>query len=161
MATVFVYSGPNGTGDVGIPIVKELIFDGGAPPKIESIQQTRDTSVQNDIRVDFQILLSDPFNRGGTLRVWTNKDGRASANRNGSPDATYTVATTPATVTQFSTPATGTAALASVLGNAQEDKLVFFEFTNAIGLKDAREAKVTTRYVAIDETGRLTQGGVT
>lgn len=145
-----------GTGRVSPPITAKLLVAAGAPPSFGTILQVRDTAVTTESRVDFQVQILDPQNRGGTFKAWTNKNGLTSADDSVAAEGTYAVPSTPFTVN------TGhVAALDNVRGNPSEDKFVTFEFINAHGQTTGKvKVKVTAKLVDIGDDGKLNPGVV-
>jgi hypothetical protein len=152
-AVVWFYPQVDGGGTPGRPATDKYTVVESLEPKFEHIIQMRDQA-QPGLKVDFEIRIIDPQNKGGTFKAWVNKLGVQSGNPNNAPDQTLAVPSTPfiASNLNFS-------ALNDVTGSGSEDKYVYFEFVNSTGQSTGKkEVKVTSRLLDVGDDGKLKPG---
>jgi hypothetical protein len=148
-AVVWFYTGTGGTGTFGQPATDTITLDEARAPYLDFILQIPDGT--DPTLVDFQIGVVDPAGLGGTFKIWTNKSGTASADPTATADGTYSISSTPFTVT-----GTQSSLLDNVKTNAQADKIVYFEFVNSGGQSTGRRSvKVVSKVLDIDTDGHL------
>lgn len=150
--TAWFYEKVGATGMQGRATTASLYYAPPAPPRIEHA-----VPVRTGQTVDYTVRLVEGLGLGGTLSVWMNKVGTASANKDAAADSTYTVASTPATITPAMFPAIG-----GVTINSAEDKLVYMEFVASNGATTGKVAfKVPGALSVIGTDGNLLAGAVT
>lgn len=102
-------------------------------------------------------VASDNGGAGGSLRLWTNPAGDASPDPGTAPEATLSLAGTPATVGPLES-----AALNEVRSHPAEPKVVYAEFVSTDGRSSGKIAlRLTTRLTGlIDRLGALEAGSI-
>lgn len=113
------------------PTLTELTRGGFGQPAVPDVQLAG-TTEEDSYHLDATITVTDPSETGGTLELWTNPDAPDSADPTAASDGTETI---PSGAESTTVGPTDNAALNSIRVPQGFGKIIYAQYTNALGQK--------------------------